>query len=343
MAEGEISLGELAHRLEARLVGEGGDRPVKGVGTLESAGPDQVCYYGNPRYARQLGTTGALAVIAAGEIETSAPNVLVVKNPYLAFRNALTLFQPDRGTGFPGVHPSSIIHPSAILGPGVEIGPLAVVDRDARIGGGSRIGASCVIGPEAEIGDDCLLHPLVSVLAQCVLGDRVIVHSGAVIGSDGFGFVPDPAGGRHAKIPQNGNVVVGDDVEIGAGTTIDRAVIGSTVVGAGSKLDNLVQVAHNVRIGKGCFLAAHTGIAGSTVLEDMVTCAGQVGIGGHLRIGRGAVITGKCGVTKDVKPGETVSGIPAREHRENMRVMAAAARLPGLLERLACKHEERGF
>jgi UDP-3-O-[3-hydroxymyristoyl] glucosamine N-acyltransferase len=337
VTEGEISLEELARRLDARLVGKGSDVLVKGVGTLEDAGPDHVCYFGNPRYARQLETTRALAVIAGGEVVTSAPNILVVKNPYLAFRNALALFQPDRRSGFPGVHPAAVVHPSAALGPGVSIGPLAVVDRDARIGAGTGIGASCVIGPGAEIGADCVIHPLVSILAQCVLGDRVIVHSGAVIGSDGFGFVPDP-GGRHAKIPQNGNVVVGDDVEIGAGTTVDRAVTGSTVIGAGSKLDNLVQVAHNVRIGKGCFLAAQTGVAGSTVIEDMVTCAGQVGIGGHLRIGSGAVITAKSGVSKNVKPGETVSGIPAREHRQNMRIMAAAARLPGLLRKLAGRH-----
>lgn len=341
MGETEITLHRLAELLGARLLGDGGALPVRGVGTLEEADGTQVCYYGNPRYARQLDSTRALAVITASAIPTSAPNQLVVENPYLAFRDALGLFSPDRRSGFGGIHPSAVIHPSASVAEDAELGPNSVVDRDARIGGGTRIGASCVIGPNAVVGRNCLVHPLVSIGAECVVGDRVVLHPGVVIGGDGFGFVPDP-GGMHRKIPQNGNVVIGDDVEIGAGTTVDRAVAGSTVIGSGTKLDNLVQVAHNVRIGKGCFVAAQTGIAGSTVLEDMVTCGGQVGIGGHLRIGRGAILTAKSGVSKDVPPREVVSGIPARNHAENMKIMASAARLPGLLRGLTRKKEERG-
>ncbi len=341
MDDAEITLKRLAGLLGASLLGEGGEQPVMGVSTLEEAGDRHVCYYGNPRYARQLGSTRALAVITSSAVETSSPNQLIVKNPYLAFRDALELFSPDRTSGFEGVHPTAVIHPTAVVARDVTLGPNSVVDRNARIEGGTRIGASCVIGPNAVVGRNCLIHPLVAVSAECVIGDRVVLHSGVVIGGDGFGFVPDPEG-LHRKIPQNGNVVIGDDVEIGAGTTVDRAVAGSTVVGARTKLDNLVQVAHNVRIGKGCFVAAQTGIAGSTVLEDMVTCGGQVGIGGHLRIGRGAVLTAKSGVSKDVPPGGVVSGIPARSHMENMKVMAAASKLPGILRGLTRKKEERG-
>lgn len=340
MAVAEITLSRLASLLSARLTGEGGELPVLGVSTLEEADGSQVCYFGNPRYARYLGSTRALALITGSEVRTSAANQLVVKNPYLAFREVLTLFAPDRSSGFAGVHPTAVVHPSAVLADDARIGPNSVVDRDARIGSGTVIGASCVLGPWAVVGENCVIHPLVTISADCVLGNRVIIHPGVVIGGDGFGFVPDPAG-AHLKIPQNGNVVIEDDVEIGAGTTIDRAAVGSTVVGAHTKVDNQVQVAHNVRIGRGCFLAAQTGIAGSTVIEDMVTCGGQVGIGGHLRVGRGAVLTGKSGITKDVPPGAVMSGVPARDHLENMRTMAAAAKLPELLRWLTRKKEER--
>lgn len=336
MAGADLTLAGLAHRLDAELVGSDADMVVEGVGTLQDAGPLQVAYFGNPRYAPYLRTTRALAVITGTEVETSASNLLVVSNPYLAFRNALQIFAPDRSSGFSGVHPSAVVHPSATVSPDALIGPCAVVDRDARIGQGTRLGASAVVGPGAVVGNDCVIHPLAAILADCVVGDRVVIHPGVVIGGDGFGFVPDP-GGSHIKIPHNGNVIIEDDVEIGSGTTIDRAVAGSTVVGRHSKLDNLVQVAHNVKIGSGCFIAAQTGIAGSTVLEDQVTCGGQVGIGGHLRIHRGAVLTGKCGVTRDVPAQGVVSGVPARNHPENMRIMAALTRLPLLIRALAVK------
>jgi UDP-3-O-[3-hydroxymyristoyl] glucosamine N-acyltransferase len=326
------SLGELAALIEGELVGPGALERVLGVSSLEDAGPSEICYYGNPLYRRYLSTTKALAVIVQSPVETSSPNQLVVKQPYEAFRRALEVFAPDRTSAFGGIHPSAVLACGTRTGEGVSIGPCAVVDRDVSIGAGSIIGAGCLIGPSASIGAGCLLHPGVKIGAGCVVGDRVILHSGTVIGSDGFGFVPDPAG--HRKVPQNGNVVIEDDVEIGANCAIDRAVTGSTVIGRFSKLDNLIHVAHNVTIGPGCLIAAQVGIAGSTHVGAGVVFGGQAGINGHIRIGDRAVIAAQSGVTKSVEGGVTVSGYPARPHMKALRIDAAISRLPELIDRL---------
>jgi len=325
-------LSELAVRLEGEILGLDGTVEVTGVSTIRDAGPSEVCYYGNPRYRSDLLQTSALAVMASEEIETSAQSILLVKNPYKAFREVLLIFEEEEGAGFPEKHSSAVIHPEAELHEMVLVGPHAVVGKEAAVGTGTRIGAGCFIGPRCIIGQDCVIHPGVSIYRRCVLGDRVVIHSGAVIGSDGFGFVPDPAG--HLKVPQNGNVEIGNDVEIGACTTIDRAVVGSTRIGSHSKLDNLVQIAHNVTIGTGCLIAAQTGIAGSTSLGAGVVCGGQVGIGGHLSIGDRVVIAAQSGVMKDIPPGLTVSGYPARPHDKALRIGAAVAGLPELRHRI---------
>jgi UDP-3-O-[3-hydroxymyristoyl] glucosamine N-acyltransferase len=314
-------------------VGSPGNAVVTGVSTLQDAGPGDICYYGNTKYARYLPATKALAVLVASECETSASCQIVVDDPYDSFRKVLLLFQPDRSSGFPGLHTSAVIHDTAVLKEGVQVGPLAVIHRDCVIGRNSLIGSGCVLGAGTVVGESTVLHPGVILLAGTVVGNECIIHSGTVAGSDGFGFVPCGSG-QHRKIPQNGNVLIGNHVEIGANCSIDRAVTGSTTIGDHTKLDNLIQVAHNVRIGNSCFIAAQTGIAGSATIGSGVVIGGQVGIAGHIEIGDRAVIAAKSGVTKSVPPGMTVSGNPCRPHGENLRISAAAARLPGILDTL---------
>lgn len=327
-----MKLSILAERLGGELRGPGRDAEVAGVSTLQDAGPDQVCYYGNRAYRKLLASTRALAVITGEEVETSSPNTILVAHPYRAFREALLLFPRDTPSGFTGVHPAAVVHSGATLADGVTVGPGSSVDFGASIGSGTVIGPGSHVGPGTEVGSDCLLHSGVSICHDCVIGNRVIIHSGAVIGSDGFGFVPDPQG--HLKVPQTGGVIIEDDVEIGAGCTIDRAVVGNTRIGRFTKLDNLVHVAHNVTIGPGCLVAAQTGFAGSTSVGSGVTFGGQAGIAGHIRIGDRAVIAAQAGVSKDVPPGVTVSGYPARSHDKSLRVNAALLDLPEFRRRV---------
>lgn len=321
-----MKLSILARKLNGELVGPDGESEVAGVSTLQAAKPDQICYFGNRQYKKYLKTTCALAVITREMLESSAANLILVNEPYRAFREALILFRRESISGFTGIHPTSVIHPDAVLSADVTVGPNAVVDSCARIGSGSFIGAGSIIGPGVTIGCGCFINPVVSIYHDCIIGNRVIIHSGTVIGSDGFGFIPDPEG--HLKIPQNGNVVIEDDVEIGAGCTIDRAVVGSTLIGRFSKLDNLIQIAHNVTVGSGCLIAAQTGISGSTEIGSGVIFGGQVGTAGHIIIGDGAVIAAQSGVTKDVAAGITVSGYPARSHKRALRLNAAVSDLP---------------
>ncbi len=327
-------LQEVAEAIGGTIVGSPEKSAVvTGVSTLQDAGPGDICYYGNRKYASFLCDTAALAVIVSEPCDTSARCQIVVRDPYDAFRKALELFSPDDSSGFRGIHPSAVVHPSAVLAEGVTAGPCAVIERNCRVGRGTSIGSGAVLGPETETGEGCVIHPNVTLLARTVVGSFTIIHSGTVVGSDGFGFVPR-ASGIHGKVPQNGNVVIGSNVEIGSNCGIDRATTGSTIIGDHTKLDNLIQVAHNVRIGSGCFIAAQTGIAGSTTIGNGVVIGGQVGIAGHITIADGVVVAAKSGVTKSITERLTVSGNPCRPHGENLRISAAAARLPGMLARL---------
>jgi UDP-3-O-[3-hydroxymyristoyl] glucosamine N-acyltransferase len=327
-----MKLSILASKLQGSLEGPDGEKDVEGVSTLQEATGDQICYYGNRAYRKYLESTRALAVICRERVDTSSRNLIIVDDPYRSFREALIIFRRITESGFDGVHPSAVVHEDAAIGSDVIIGPNAVVDRQASIGRGTVIGAGTSIGPGSVIGCDCQIGSNVSVSHDCSIGDRVIVHSGAVIGSDGFGFVPDRSG--HLKVPQNGTVVLENDVEIGACCTIDRAVVGATRICRFSKLDNLIHVAHNVTIGPGCLIAAQTGFAGSTTVGSGVSFGGQAGITGHISIGDGSVIAAQAGVMKDVPPGLTVSGYPAREHQQSLRVNAAVVQLPEFRRRV---------
>jgi UDP-3-O-[3-hydroxymyristoyl] glucosamine N-acyltransferase len=312
-----MRLEELANLLGGELLGDG-SVDVHAVAPPEAAGPGTITVCATPtalRVARERGATAV--VVREGEVE-GLPAIRV-PNPRLALALLIEALGPRRWHPA-GIHPTAVVAPGAELAEGVGIGPLAVVEEGARIGPGTVLHAHAYVGPHAAVGSECILYPHAVVGERCVLGDRVILHSGAVLGADGFGFVQEPTG--HRKIPHVGIVVVEDDVEIGACTTIDRATLGETRIGAGTKIDNLVQIAHNVRIGRRCLIAAQTGIAGSAVVEDDVVIAGQVGVGDHVRIGRGAVVLALSGVTKDVPPGQVVSGFPARPHREALREAA---------------------
>lgn len=325
-----MKLRDLAERLGCELRGDG-NAEVDGVASLEQAGPGDVTFLANPRYAARLAATRAGAVILAPGHEAPVP-CLVSENPYLAFTRAVTLLRPPRHPA-PGVHPSAQVDPTAVLGPGVHVGALAVVGPGARVGARSVLHPHVVLYEGVEVGEDCLLHSGVQVRERCRLGHRVVVQNGAVIGGDGFGFARDREG-RYHKFPQVGIVVVEDDVEIGALTAIDRAALGETRVGRGTKLDNLVQVGHSVTIGEDTVLAGQVGIAGSTHVGSRVTLAGQVGVAGHLTIGDGAIVTAQTGIPGSVEKGAIVSGSPAIENRAWLKSTAVFAKLPELQKRL---------
>jgi UDP-3-O-[3-hydroxymyristoyl] glucosamine N-acyltransferase len=258
---------------------------------------------------------------------------IVVPDPYAALLVVLPVLYPQ-AVWEPGVHPTAIVGRRAVWQDPVEIGPHAVVGADVQLGRGVRIGAGCVLGDGVALGDDTQLYPGVTCYAGTALGKRVIVHAGAVLGSDGFGYVPGKEGEPHRKIPHVGRCLIGDDVEIGANTCIDRGSVDDTVIGSGTKIDNVVHIAHNVRIGARCLIMAEAGIAGSVQVEDEVIIAGQAGIGDHITIGRGARLLVQSGIIADVPAGATVSGYPARPHREYLRAQAALYRLMTIVDEL---------
>ena len=328
---------EIAALVGGRAVGDGGV-VISGVAELADAGPRDAASFHNMKYAAEAAASKAGCLLVppqAKDAPCAAKAKVVVEDPQAAFALLLGLVDAARRAELPaGVSPKASVHPSAKLGKGVRVGDFTVIEAGASVGDGATILPQCYLGRDAAIGRDCLLYPQVVVREDCALGDRVIVHSGTVIGADGFGFTTDRKTGKHAKIPQVGRVVIKDDVEIGANVTIDRATLGETVVESGTKIDNLVQIAHNVRVGRDCFVAAQTGIAGSTTAGNNVILAGQTGIAGHLTIGDGAIITAQTGVMGDVPPRTTLFGSPGRPHREAFKLQALYGRLPELAERI---------
>ena len=326
-----MTLGELAKRLECPL--EGDDRiDVHRVAKIETAGPGDVTFLANPKYASLLATTKASAVIAGSGI-TGAPCAIIRSQaPYLTFARAAQLLFPDPKPE-PGVHATAAIDKSAKVDPSATIGAFVAIGAGAHVGARTIVHPHTVIGPAAHVGADCILHAHVSIRERCRLGDRVIVQNGAVIGSDGYGFAQRPDG-SHEKIPQAAPVVIEDDVEIGANTTIDRPAVGETRIQAGTKIDNLVQIGHGVVLGKHVLLAAQVGIAGSTIIGDHVVFGGQVGVGGHLKIGDKVKAVGQSGITNSVDAGMFVSGYPAIENSEWRRSAAVYRRLPEMRKQL---------
>jgi UDP-3-O-[3-hydroxymyristoyl] glucosamine N-acyltransferase len=323
-------LRDLADRLGCTLRGDG-EVDVVRVAGIEDCGPGDITFLANRRYARRLATTRASAVIVSPETDTPLPSLLT-SNPYLAFARAVSLLHPAEAPG-PGVHPLAVVDPTAELGEGVHVGPLAVVGARVRVGARSVIHAQVTLYPDVRLGQDCLLHSGVQVREGCRLGDRVVVQNGAVIGADGFGFARDEEG-RYHKIPQRGLVVLEDDVEIGALCAIDRAALGETRVGRGSKIDNLVQIGHSVTIGRDTVLAGQVGVAGSTRIGDRVTLAGQVGVAGHLTVGDGVVAVAQTGIANSVEAGAVVGGAPAIDQRDWLKASAVFAKLPELQRRI---------
>ena len=329
-AGGSFTLGEIAATLGARLEGDPARR-VRGIAPLETAGADEMSFVLGPRYARLAAASRAAAMVAPEGLEGLPGAVLRVPAPQAALIALLRLFHPEPPL-VPGTHRLAWVAEGARVDAGSAVGPFAVVERGARIGRGSRVGALCFVGEGAELGENVVLYPRVVVLDGVRIGNRVIVHSGAVLGADGFGYASD--GPAHRKIPQVGGVRIEDDVEIGANTTVDRATLGETVIGRGSKLDNLVQVGHNCQIGEGVILVAQVGVSGSARVGRGAVLAGQVGVADHVEIGEGAILTAKSGIPSDIPAGEVWSGIPARPTSQAKRIWAAENRLPELLRRV---------
>ncbi len=330
-----LTLFELARWVDGDIVRGGLELSYGGMASLDAAGPGDVSFLGNEKYHSQFLTTRAGAVLVprglAGGPEASA--LIAVDNPSLAFARVVRHFAAAAAEFVPGVHPRAFVDPTATLDPGkTRVHPGAVVMSGAVVGDGTEIGPNAVIGEGAIIGCDCRIYANVTVCDRCILGNRVVLQPGAVVGSDGYGY--ELSGGRHVKIEQVGIVEIGDDVEVGANTTIDRARFGKTVIGEGTKIDNLVQVAHNVTVGKHCLLVAQSGLAGSSKLGDYVTMAAQAGVAGHVSVGPNTILAGRSGVSTHLPGGEIYSGKPALPLRQDMKLQALVRRLPKLVERV---------
>lgn len=308
-----MTLAELAETLGCRLEGAtpaGAAQTISRVNTLDDAGPGDLTFLTNPKFASKVAATKASGIIADAWLTNAPCPILRSAEPSVVCASAIALLTPAVVPVVPGVHALAFVDPSATLGPDVSIGPFVCVGAGAVVGARTVLHSHVAIGPRAQVGEDCVLHAHASVRDRVILGHRVTLQNGAVIGSEGFGFATR-ADGTHQKIPQVGLVVIGDDVEIGANSTVDRPAIGETRVGSGTKIDNLVHIAHGVKIGRNVRLAALVGIAGSSILEDDVVLAGQVGVINHVRVGRGAQVASKSAVMSDLEGGQTYAGIPA--------------------------------
>lgn len=327
-----MTLQELAERIGCRLEGDP-DLPITGVAGIEEAGPGEVTFVANPKYLSALASTRASAVILDEGAPAPPCAALRTASPYVAFAKALELFAHVPRPPV-GVDACSAIGRDVTFGKEVAIGPFVTIGDGASIGDGTIVYSHVAIGPGTRIGRHCILYSHVSLRERITVGDRVILHAGVVLGSDGYGFARQ-ADGTHYKVPQSGTVVIEDDVELGANTTVDRPPVGETRIGAGTKIDNLVQIAHGIHIGKRALIAAQTGIAGSTTLEDDVVFGGQVGVAGHITVAKGTVAAAQSGITNSTDPGSFLSGTPGIPNREWRKASVLFRRLPELKQTIA--------
>ncbi len=323
------TLADIAALVGGEVVGDGAT-VITGVCGIKEAQPGDITFVANPKYVRLMHQTKASAIITGRDVKWAPKPLVRTENPSLAFATMMSLMAPTETKHPVGVSPQAVVGKRVTLGKGAAIQAFAVIEDDVTIGNRTVIYAGCYVGRRVRIGADCLLYPHVSIRESVELGDRVVIHSGTAIGSDGFGFAT--VKGAHHKIPQIGTVVIEDDVEIGANVTIDRARFGRTVIGRGTKIDNLVQIAHNVEVGQNTIIVAQTGISGSTVIGQNVTLAGQSGIVGHITIGDNAIVAAQAGVSKSVPPNTQVWGSPAKPLARAKRINACVQRLPELVK-----------
>lgn len=326
----KFTAAEIAQQLGGVVAGDPSTL-ITGFSSADAARPGDLTFAENEAYFERAEKSAASAVLISGEVTSASKTLIRVPNARVAFAKVLPLFFAELKF-VAGVHPSAVVHSTAQIDPTAHVGPLCAIGERVRIGPGVVLEGGNHVAADSQIGDNTRLFPNVTVYARSIIGARVRVHAGAVIGSDGFGYVFDD--GIHRKVPQVGNVVIHDDVEIGANVTIDRGALGSTIIGKGSKIDNLVQIAHNVVVGDYSIIIAQVGIAGSTKLGKYVTLAGQVGLAGHLKIGDHVTVAAQAGVMNDIPAGEKWLGAPARPDRQMKRQFIAVERLPELLQRV---------
>jgi UDP-3-O-[3-hydroxymyristoyl] glucosamine N-acyltransferase len=328
---------ELAKLIGGQVLGDK-NALLKNFATIESARPGDLTFAENDEFFSRAEQSEATAIIADKRYSSEKKTLIQVPNARVAFAKALALFFPEKKFSA-GVHASAVVAASAKIDPSVHIGPCCVIGERVVIGARSVLQAGNYVGDDSKLGEDVNLFPNVTIYARGQIGNRVRIHANSVIGSDGFGYVQD--GLVHLKVPQIGNVVIGDDVEIGAGVTIDRGALSPTVIGKGTKIDNLVQLGHNVQIGEGCLLVSQVGIAGSAKLGNYVVIAGQAGVAGHLKIGNHVVIGAKSGVMHDIPDGEKWMWLPAQPDRDVKRQLIALQKLPELLKRVAALEKKQ--
>ncbi|MBI3358526.1 MAG: UDP-3-O-(3-hydroxymyristoyl)glucosamine N-acyltransferase [Nitrospirae bacterium] len=320
----QILLSDIARLIDGKIIGDPSIL-IHGINSIECAKAGDITFVSSPSYHKKAGTSHASAILSEREIKGLRKTFLLVANPYYAFARLLSYFHPPRQP-IAGVDPRAVIGQYVLLGKEISIGPYVVVEDQVQIGNRVSLAPGVFVGRGSTVGDDTQIYPNVSIYAGVQIGKRVIIHSGSVVGSDGFGFTPYQS--KHFKIPQVGGVIIEDDVELGANVTVDRAVLGNTIIGEGTKVDNQVQIGHNVTIGPHTLLVAQVGISGSVAIGHHVTLAGQVGISDHVQIGNNVVVGARSVVTKQIKDNEKVIGFPTLPYQKGLAVLSSLEHLP---------------